>query len=50
MRNFKILATLMKLYKNAIIYKWTVDNLIATIKLIKLIDCKVEDINVDDDS
>ena len=37
----------MKLYKHAISYKWTVDELIATIKLIKSTDFKVEDVNVD---
>ncbi len=36
----------MKLYQNAISYKWTVDELIATIKLIKSTDFKVE-VNVD---
>ncbi len=37
----------MKLYKNAIAYKWTAEELIATIKLIKSTDFKVEDVNVD---
>jgi hypothetical protein len=33
----------MKLYKHAIAYKWTAEELIATIKLIKSTDFKVED-------
>jgi hypothetical protein len=37
----------MKLYKHAISYKWTVDELISTIKLIKSTDFKVEDVNID---
>ena len=37
----------MKLYKHAIAYKWTAEELTATIKLIKSTDFKVEDINVD---
>ena len=37
----------MKLYKHAMTYKWTVDESIATIKLIKSTDFKVEDVNVD---
>ncbi len=37
----------MKLYKYAIAYKWTAEELIATIKLIKSTDIKVEDVNVD---
>ena len=37
----------MKLYKHATAYKWTVDELIAAINLIKSTDFKVEDINVD---
>ena len=37
----------MKLYKHAIAYKWTVDELISTIKLIKSTDFKVEDVNID---
>ena len=37
----------MKLYKHATHYKWTVDELIATINLIKSTDFKVEDVNVD---
>ena len=37
----------MKLYKHAITYKWTADELIATIKLIKSTDFNVEDVNVD---
>ena len=37
----------MKLYKHAITYKWTAEELTATIKLIKSTDFKVEDINVD---
>jgi hypothetical protein len=36
----------MKLYKHAIVYKWTSEEFIATIKLIKSTDFKVEDINV----
>ncbi len=37
----------MKLYKHAMAHKWTVDELIFTIKLIKSTDFKVEDVNVD---
>ena len=37
----------MKLYKHATKYKWTVDELVATINLIKSTDFKVEDVNVD---
>jgi hypothetical protein len=39
----------MKLYTDmhAIAYKWTVDELISTIKLIKSTDFKVEDVNID---
>ena len=38
----------MKLYKHAITYKWTVDELmISTIKLIKSTDFKVGDVNID---
>jgi hypothetical protein len=37
----------MKLYTHAISYKWTVDELISTIKLIKSTDFKVEDVNID---
>ncbi len=37
----------MKLYKHAMTYKWTVDELISTIKLIKSTDFKVGDVNVD---
>ena len=37
----------MKLYKHAIVYKWTAEEFIATIKLIKSTDFKVEDVNVD---
>ncbi len=33
----------MKLYKHAIAYKWTADELTATIKLIKSTDFKFED-------
>jgi hypothetical protein len=34
----------MKLYKHAMAYKWTVDELIATINWIKSNDFKVEDV------
>ncbi len=37
----------MKLYKHATKYRWTQDELIATINLIKSTDLKVEDVNVD---
>ena len=37
----------MKLYKHAMTYKWTADELINTIRLIKSTDFKVEDVNVD---
>ncbi len=37
----------MKLYKHAITYKWTVDELISTIKLIRSTDFKVGDVNID---
>jgi hypothetical protein len=37
----------MKLYKHATKYRWTQDELIATINLIKSTDFKVEDVNVD---
>ena len=37
----------MKLYKHAIAYKWTAEEFIAAIKLIKSTDFKVEDVNVD---
>jgi hypothetical protein len=37
----------MKLYKHATKYKWTQDELISTINLIKSTDFKVEDVNVD---
>ncbi len=37
----------MKLYKHAITYKRTAEELIATIKLIKSTDFKVKDVNVD---
>ena len=40
-------STEMKLYKHATHYKWTVDELIATINLIKSTDFKVQDVNVD---
>jgi hypothetical protein len=40
-------STEMKLYKHATNYKWTIDELIATINLIKSTDFKVEDVNVD---
>ncbi|MFN9909111.1 MAG: hypothetical protein ACK56F_23825, partial [bacterium] len=37
----------MKLYKHATTYKWKADELIATIKLIKSVDFRVDDVNVD---
>jgi hypothetical protein len=37
----------MNLYTDAISYKWTVDELISTTKLIKSADFKVEDVSVD---
>ena len=37
----------MKLYKHATSHKWTADELISTIKLIKSVDFNVDDINVD---
>ncbi len=37
----------MKLYKHDISHKWTIDELISTIKLIKSTYYKVEDVNVD---
>jgi hypothetical protein len=37
----------MKLYKHATDHKWTVDELVKTIQLIKSADFKVEDVNVD---
>jgi hypothetical protein len=37
----------MKLYQHATKYRWTQDELIATINLIKSTDFKVEDVNVD---
>ncbi len=37
----------MKLYKHSTAYKWTADELIAAINLIKSADFKVEDVNVD---
>ena len=37
----------MKLYRHATDYKWTVDELVKTIQLIKSADFKVEDVNVD---
>ena len=37
----------MKLYKHATSHKWTADELISTIKLIKSADFNVDDINVD---
>jgi hypothetical protein len=36
----------MKLYKHAIMYKWTTEELITTIMLIKSTDFKVEDVSV----
>ncbi len=40
-------ASEMKLYKHATKYKWTIDELVDTIKLIESADFKVGDINVD---
>ncbi len=37
----------MKLYRHATDHKWTVDELVKTIQLIKSADFKVEDVNVD---
>ncbi len=37
----------MKLYKHATDHKWTVNDLVKTIQLIKSADFKVEDVNVD---
>jgi hypothetical protein len=37
----------MKLYRHATDHKWTVDELVSTIKLIKSADFSVEDVNVD---
>ena len=37
----------MKLYRHATDHKWTVEELVSTIKLIKSADFKVEDVNVD---
>ena len=37
----------MKLYRHATDQKWTVDELISTIKLIKSADFKVDDVNID---
>ncbi len=37
----------MKLYRHTLSHKWTVDELISTIKLIKWTDFKVKDVNVD---
>ena len=37
----------MKLYKHATTHKWTADELISTIKLIKSVNFRVDDINVD---
>ena len=37
----------MKLYKHATDHKWTVNELVKTIQLIKSADFKVEDVNVD---
>ena len=37
----------MKLYKHATSHKWTADELISTIKLIKSVDFNVDAINVD---
>ena len=40
-------ASEMKLYQHATKYKWTIEELADTIKLIKSADFKVEDINAD---
>jgi hypothetical protein len=37
----------MKLYRHATNHKWTVEELVSTIKLIKSADFKVEDVNAD---
>ncbi len=37
----------MKLYRHATNHKWTIEELVSTIKLIKSADFKVEDANVD---
>ncbi len=37
----------MKLYKHATTHKWTADELISTIKSIKSVDFRVDDINLD---
>jgi hypothetical protein len=37
----------MKLYRHATDHKWTVEELVSTIKLIKSADFKVDDVNVD---
>ena len=37
----------MKLYRHASDHKWTVDELVSTIKLIKSAEFKVEDVNID---
>ncbi len=37
----------MKLYRHATDHKWTVEELVSTIKLIKSADFKIEDVNVD---
>jgi hypothetical protein len=40
-------ASEIKMYKHTTKYKWTIDELVDTIKLIKSADFKVDDINVD---
>ena len=40
-------ASEMKLYKHATTYKWTTDELLAAIKLIRSADFKMKDINED---
>ncbi len=37
----------MKLYRHATDHKWTVEELVSTIKLIKSADFKADDVNVD---
>ncbi len=37
----------MRLYRHATDHKWTVDELISSIKLIKSADFKVDDVNID---
>ena len=40
-------ASEMKLYKHATSHRWTADELISTIKLIKSVDFNIDDVNVD---